>query len=782
MKKIKFFAYAGAIALLSTGFVACSSTESEVADNPNYNPETNSVKTQLVLNIATANTPTTRMTSANTQATSSDGFRGISDVSLLTYELPSGSYTLTTAGGGSHVWNTTTEALATAKRKYSLGDLLYSGEISESNSRRVMELALPVNTNALMFYGKAPRSTTGTNKTLGSVTMDVKENALNTKFTINPRMTSANRIIFNETAALFSLCMNMLTNAALKQYTAGVDGAARNRDLRYAFYWPIINETTDILTLNNLTADEKAALPANGAAGTGDHASQTFYIGEMSWPELGRIYAVNNDGDSSNDEAALTPNQEILGQAFVEFTTMRTVGGKKELRAGSGPALQAVVSDLYSVASRVSNAQPSFPQGEIAVLLAKRIKTIIETCFINNGSGGLLNYRDLETVTNAVVSNVYGQEATSYSHVTSMSNFPNNIDMPEGAAIIKYVPAAGTTPAYWEYETSIPAYGMSSNPAGSQDINKYLFPAELMYFGNSPVRVTDDSHETAHYPQTVGTWDTDGTWATGELAGATGWTKDGKVKSTTRSVAMQKDINYGTALLKSTVKYASGLTTLKDNNAAIQAERLHVTEPNADVPIIANGFRLKGILIGGAAHQVGWNYLMKESSFDYIVYDNDIPSTVIPDTPGTASQPVYTLLWDNWNSSLAATAQSPVYIALELENNNVDFWGGSNRIRKGCTFYLVGKLDPTASSFPDRTQTNYNLPPYAADGTTVGAVRVFIQDYMTTADFTIGETSLQNAYVTVPDLRSSEISLGLSVDIKWETGLTFSDVILGKID
>jgi hypothetical protein len=51
---------------------------------------------------------------------------------------------------------------------------------------------------------------------------------------------------------------------------------------------------------------------------------------------------------------------------------------------------------------------------------------------------------------------------------------------------------------------------------------------------------------------------------------------------------------------------------------------------------------------------------------------------------------------------------------------------------------------------------------------------------MTTADFVIGANSLQSALVDVPDLRSSQISLGLSVDLKWSTGLKFDDVILGQ--
>ena len=56
---------------------------------------------------------------------------------------------------------------------------------------------------------------------------------------------------------------------------------------------------------------------------------------------------------------------------------------------------------------------------------------------------------------------------------------------------------------------------------------------------------------------------------------------------------------------------------------------------------------------------------------------------------------------------------------------------------------------------------------------------MFIQDYMTSVNFTIGEYSLQHAYLTVPDLRYSALTLGLSVDMNWETGIDFGDIVVG---
>lgn len=752
-------ALAGAVALLA--LASCNKKEAPVAVNPNFNSEEGTVNTQFVLNISTSNTPTTKQTSANTQATTSETFRGMEEVSLLCYEL---------AANGKHLYDLSTDELATAKRLYSLGQLLNTGAISESNSRRVIELSLPVGTNTLLFYGKAPKGSL-TNDEAGSISMTVAENAKNTEFTITPRMTAENQTIFNETVDLVSTCMTSLSNAALKQYTAGVDGAASTRDLRYAFYWPV-NSASDILDLSSMDDAQKSALPADGAAGTGAHAAQTFHIGSLSWAGLGDKYELNNDGNPAND-VTMSPLEEILGQAHSELCNIRVMGGGSELRAGSGDALQYIVTDIFSLATRVSNTAASFWEGQAAILLARRIIDILSTSF--NTSTTPVTYRPVATIKSAIENNVYGKHATDYSHVTDIATFPTNINLPKGAAIMEY----NNTTKVWSYKTDLPTYGMGGGAAGTTLISKYLYPAELVYFGNSPVRVTDDAHETAHYPNTVANWDSDATWAAGDLAGATGWTKNGKVKSTTRSVAMQKEINYGTALLKTTVKY--GNATLQDNNAAIQLERTGATEPNNTITVGDDSFELTGIIVGGAVSTVGWNFVNKGSSFDYLVYDKSISNGSISKTVGTPTAPVYTLVWDNWDSTKANDAQAPVYVALEFVNNAKDFWGHANKVRKGGTFYLTGKLDPAGLAFPTRNATNYCQPPYAAaDGSTVEASRVFIQDFVTIANFTISETSLQHAYVTVPDLRSSEISLGLSVDINWETGFTFNDVELGQ--
>ena len=120
-------------------------------------------------------------------------------------------------------------------------------------------------------------------------------------------------------------------------------------------------------------------------------------------------------------------------------------------------------------------------------------------------------------------------------------------------------------------------------------------------------------------------------------------------------------------------------------------------------------------------------------------------------------------------------------VALEFKNtSDKDIYGVGGMIPRGAVFYLVGKLDLTHNTEDITWPTYYAIPPYtAAGGTDTEKKRVFIQDYLTTATFKFGANSLKNAYTTIPDLRASQVSLGLSVDLNWQPGLNF-EAVLGE--
>ena len=739
MKKKLFFAFVGAIALSGgTLLTSCSGSDDAVAENsPNYNPATGEVGVEFVMNISSGTGSSTRMSSANTQASTAMDFRGINNAILATF---------TQADDGKWITSATT-----AGKTYNMGEILGSGALdpdgtgSTPKSRRVIELSLPTGTNTIMFWGKAIKD--GTDKQQGSIAYTVDKNLANTSFTLNKRIPTASESAFTQYKNLIAAVMTKLVDSR-----ETITGTYNRKSFSVSLGWK------DYVTYDpeNKKLVHKQYTPAKEAAD----------------PEI----LMENDALG-----------EILAEAFITLNTIYT----NELRAGAGPAVARMLGDLYEPIHKVATATPTSKAETITRALAGRWE------------GWLTTLIDMDTKKWRNISD-FGDwlPAGSYDLVTGDLNmFPMDpFNVPQGATVLQIAIESPTSDANrsftYSYMGKIHTYAMDGGTGGSFNPLNYCYPAELCYFGNSPVRVTNDPHVTAEYPDGVANWDNDDNWKTTYTAGnnTVDWTKNGHILSSTRSVAMQQNINYGTALLKTTVRY--GAPTLYDNNKAIQQARKGAAEVDNVITPAAGTFTLTGVLIGGVEPEMGWNYLAKASSptFSSFIYDNDLPSTAIPaysaEDGGAKSTPNYTLVWDNWNQASEGSKQNVVYIALEFVNNSgKDFWGMNNLIRNGATFYITGKLDPDTrpASITDKTDeqytndkslgitwpTTYALPPYAGDGSTIKERRVFIQDYMTQANFTIGEKSLQSALIAVPDLRASQISLGLSVDLEWQSGLTF---------
>jgi hypothetical protein len=776
MKKNFNYAIVGAIALLgSYAFSACTSDDDVLTDavNPTYDSEKGTVNTQFVLNIAAADqqnnvqkAPVRRSSATATQALGTN-FRGLTDARILTYKQ---------SANGKHLYDVSTDALATSTRNYDLSSLLASGAIAADNSRRVVELALPIGTNTLLFYGRAPKPTSGANPSeYGNIIYNVGDKATTTEFTTYARI-NGNTAAFTQTCTLLATLMTRMANLGLHVEALNDNYLSKSdQDYRVSYWTPGFLDAPYKTVSGSKTALAGAELTAAETAGTYTdvEGGVTYtYSGLISkdWRDYGVAYA------DPATRITMKPLEEILGKAYVLLTTIRTVGGAAEIRSGSAEGILSVIEDLWMVADKVSSATPTNAQEFIAKKMGQRIKNRFSNYFqrddVNN-----VTFKDLTTIKTAF-NNYIDVDLNDLTNAIDPNTFPEALNLPDGAAQLTFDPTANSNTGAFSYATTISVFKPVSD--NTTTVDKFLYPAELVYFGNSPVRVSNETHVESNYPQTVANWDNDLYWVAAN--NLKGWVKDGAVANTTRSVAMQRDINYGTALLATTVKY--GAATIDDNQAAC-------TEETSDQHITVNStsFKLTGVIVGGQCQKVGWNFLKKDvvgNDFNFMVYDNYVGSDgngiTVPSNTAQTSDFNYTLLWDNYD---AANNKQPVFVALEFVNNSgVDFWGNANLIRRGSKFYLVGKLDPTSSSFPASRATtdasNYILPPYKADGTTdTEKVRVFMQDYKTTANFTIGLNSLKSAYSTVPDLRSSQVSLGLAVDIQWEPGLTFN-VTLGQ--
>ena len=752
MKK-KTLALMSAIALTGLlGFSSCSTSEEEV-DNPNYNPETNEVKAQFVFNVATGNKAATRMTSAATQASEDEIFRGINNAVLYSYKQ---------ASDGNHL-----AAPTTMDKRYAMETILAEGSITKDKSHRVIETSLPLNTNTLVFYGRAPEgyaygSLYGSYDSFGhlddySLPSEDNPDLSNVTFGLGQRLTPNLQDTYHGIEDLLAGILTVVMNTNLAGDTNHVD----------------ISKDAHPADKEHTTGNTE--VPAYGFTVTAGN-----YPEDLTWAS----YA-NTDGKSPMDASkSLAPLEKKMADLYREMTNISQ--GTGELRSGSGPALLLIIHDLWSNINEVRCAIPMSENEAVAKFLAAKVSTTLEKFFsysyLATDGHGLNDVEFLSIAEIAAALNTSdwpeGSTHTAFTDlgVINLNGFPWDFNIPFGATHLRFTDSKKQFSYVKDYNTSLMGDDITVQSESAITVENYCYPAELVYFGNSPIRVSNKELKEKDYPEGVANWDADDSWTTNE------WSV-GHVISTTHSVAMKNDINYGTALMETTVRYADNLTALLDNNHNIQKAK-HPNEvgdndePDQEIEITDDIFKLTGVIVGGMPKRVGWDFIAKQGAkYTAYVYDRAIVDADIP-ASGT-SVPNYTLMFDNYKAGV--DHQDKIYVALEfLNNSGKDFFGEHNLIRNNTHFYLIGELDPESPKLAQiKWPTHHPLPPYDADGKSIEVPRVYMQDYMTSADFVIGKNSLKHALLTVPDLRYSSLTLGLSVDIKWQTGLNFNEIILG---
>ncbi len=454
-------------------------------------------------------------------------------------------------------------------------------------------------------------------------------------------------------------------------------------------------------------------------------------------------------------------NDVELKTAYEHYFTTSEV-----LRQGSGPAVLRTMEDLYKI---VLNRTDD---------LSVAIK-------------GALDHYFTATTTNT------GTTANPIYSLTKLEYNPDNIDLldfpladlglPEGAAQVTCTGATDGNPVFAWVEPSKATSLMGT--AESLDYKDLVYPAELCYWADSPIRISNtegvEGDET-YYPKTWSAWNTSDSW---NSHGWLDWSTPANrvVTSRTRAVALKNNVLYGTALAATTVRLSSA--TLPDNRAAL-VQGLENKSISVD-----NKFEVTGILIGGQPKTVGWNFVDESSTArKSVIYDHSFGDHAAVTTNANTTNPFYTMVFDNYikrASNDGNQAQDVVVIALELKNNAEDFYGKDNIIYKGGKFYLMGTLNLNAvatTTNPNPVNTDdledeldklaglgYRIPPVdPTTATMVSTPRIFVQDFTTTINLTLGANALKNAYATIPDLRKIQMYFGLSVDLEWKTGTTLN--------
>lgn len=357
--------------------------------------------------------------------------------------------------------------------------------------------------------------------------------------------------------------------------------------------------------------------------------------------------------------------------------------------------------------------------------------------FINNLKAALVGETGEPTIPaeRKLTKEIYDKCVAALTAIESI-DFPGKFNLPDGVASLSWI-AGESKFAYNAPNNVIIGTGNSIN------YQKICYPAELSYFVNTTTMVSDkDMSNLSEFP------------AYNEWTNPTGANWTGKnfaekaVENSTRTVGLKDPVQYSVAVLKSTVRCKEAI--LEDN-----AKEAGGFKANQSITVNDNSFPVTGILIGGQPASVDWKYEPASSeTFENTIYDNVMNGSPMyakyaSEVPTVGN---YTLVFDNKKTG----AENSVYVTIELTNKSGQaFYGKDGIIQKDTKFYLVGILDPNKEGLPKPAGVN----------------RVFVQDYVTTANFKI--KTLKDAYNCIPDLRTSGINVGLAVDLDWKSGITF---------
>ena len=302
------------------------------------------------------------------------------------------------------------------------------------------------------------------------------------------------------------------------------------------------------------------------------------------------------------------------------------------------------------------------------------------------------------------------ENADKLAPAGNWGNFPASIGLPDGAAAVR-----------WDGEKFV-AEVSNTSLADINGIDRFAYPAELYYYGNSRIKTSNiDNRKSSYIDQ-----DWSDVLADYEY-------DNSAVGPNTQAVAIIEPLQYAVANLQIKLK---------------ETENYLEDAKGTNVEIGTNKFPLTGIIVGGQM-PVGFDFkpttsypVYSEADMKYI-YDNQLPALYLS-SAADATLLTNTLVLQTYDNK-------KVPVALEFINNSdKDFVGVDGIVYIGTKFYLVAEIDPSEFSEDPRTEIRD---------------RVFTQDYTTTLNMKV--TGLAKAYNVVPNLLSPRLELGIELVTKW---------------
>ena len=322
---------------------------------------------------------------------------------------------------------------------------------------------------------------------------------------------------------------------------------------------------------------------------------------------------------------------------------------------------------------------------------------------------GLSLTGDDAAIRTAIIAKI-DENADKLAPAGDWGNFPASIGLPDGAAAVR-----------WDGEKFV-AEVSNTSLADINGIDRFAYPAELYYYGNSRIKTSNidnrkSSYINQNWSDVLADYEYD----------------NSAVGPNTQAVAIIEPLQYAVAKLQIMLKETeNNLTDAK----------------GTDVTVGVESFPLTGIIVGGQM-PVGFDFkpttsypVYSEADMKYI-YDNQLPALYL------SSETDATLLTNTL--VLQTYDNKKVPVALEFINNSdKDFVGVGGKVYRGTKFYLAAEVDPADAT---------------SGATAATQDRVFTQDYTTTLNMKV--TGLAKAYNVVPNLLSPRLELGIELVTKW---------------
>lgn len=153
-----------------------------------------------------------------------------------------------------------------------------------------------------------------------------------------------------------------------------------------------------------------------------------------------------------------------------------------------------MISDLMANINQVATATPLNFREEVAKAIAGDIVTRVNAFFDKENDYAWLATSDVKSNADFVLDN----EKNMVRNEDDLNEFPANFNLPLGGVILTLAIEAETSPATgykytYNYAGTVNTYAMGGGTNAAFNPENYMFPAELCYFGNSSIRVTNET-------------------------------------------------------------------------------------------------------------------------------------------------------------------------------------------------------------------------------------------------------------------------------------------------